>query len=129
MARCVRMAALGRPVVPLVKSSSMASSSCSSTSGSSVTPVTGTSFQSRSMMIVGTLPSARSVPSRRAARFSSMMTTLGSVSSMALRISAPVHQPFIATSTAPNDAHAQNVRIHSGLFAEQMATRSPLVMP
>ena len=125
-ARCDRIAALGRPVVPLVNNSSKGSSSSISTSGSSVTPTTGTEPQSRSITSVR-VASAR--PSRRAWRFSSMISRLGAVNSIALRISGPVHQPFIATSTASSTAQAQKVRIHSGQFAAQIATRSPLPIP
>ena len=54
-----------------------------------------------------------------------MISSFGSVSSSALRISAPVHQPFIATSTASSAATAQNVMIHSRQLAAHTATRSP----
>ena len=64
-------------------------------------------------------------PSRRSRRFSSITRSFGSVSSSAVRISAPVHQPFIATSTASSAATAQNVMIHSRQFAAHTATRSP----
>ena len=58
-----------------------------------------------------------------------MTISFGSVSSSAVRISAPVHQPFIATSSASRLATAQKVRIHSRQLAAQTATRSPGPMP
>ena len=58
-----------------------------------------------------------------------MSSTDGSVKAMALRISVPVHQPFIATTTALRLATAQNVNSHSGQLAAQIATRSPGPMP
>ncbi|MCL9793074.1 hypothetical protein MXD58_001855 [Frankia sp. AgKG'84/4] len=58
-----------------------------------------------------------------------MSTSVGSVSSRAPLISAPLHQPFIATSTAFMLVTAQKSWSHSGQFAAQTATRSPGLIP
>ena len=123
--RCDRTAALGRPVVPLVKMRMNGSSSPMGGSGSFAVESSASPAKSCSVTRVGTPGS----PSSRARRFSSITSSFGSVSSSALRISAPVHHPFMATRTASRLATAQNVRIHSGQLAAHTATRSPGPMP
>ena len=65
------------------------------------------------------------VSPRRSARLASMSRSLGSVRSRAWCISASVHQPFMATVTAPIERQAQNDTSHPALLGPQMATRSP----
>ena len=119
--RCERTAALGRPVVPLVKMRMNGSSSAMGDSGSFAVVASASPAKSCSVTSVGTPGS----PSSRARRFSSITSSFGSVSSSALRISAPVHHPFMATRTASRLATAQKVRIHSRQLAAHTATRSP----
>ena len=88
-ARLESVAALGRPVVPLVKISMNGSSSAMAGRATERPSRVVSSGKSRSTRITGTPTS----PSRRARRFSSMSSTDGSVKAMALRISVPVHQP------------------------------------
>ena len=129
--RWVRVAPLGRPVVPDVNRIMNGSSSSMATSGRSA-PVSARAATCSTRVAKGTMgtsPSVMPTSASRSSRASSPKRTLGVVSCTPYASSGPVHQPLSPTMMPPRATVAHSASAYGRLLALANATRSPLPTP